>query len=608
MLVIILSLERMSRVCDGLDTNLAAPETGASEGGTASAAAPLGGVAGASVEQRAAYARAEDGRAAVRAARARLAAVANAGDAAAAALAAALSAAEAALATAEAAALAAFAGQGGGPCAYTRLGEALIDVLADVAAEGFAAELAPARFLCNETFEIREPGAVADVLRNALEAQCGATAARAARRERAELPTGDGERDTIRGTTQLIRAAARGEDARVRALVALGAPRAFADRNAGDDFDERVPLLYTSEEERRCWSAAAWARANGCQRALEALLVIPSPYVVSTLAGSGVLGFADGASAAAQFNNPDALAPLPDGSVVVADTYNHCIRLIAAGGGAVSTLAGKGGEEGFADGPAASALFFYPRGVVVCADGAIFVADSGNNRVRRIKDGAVTTFAGSGEVGRDDGVGAAASFYCPFGLVLGPGGVLHVTETDRFGGSNRVRMISPVGAVTTLAGGGGSSGFADGRGAAARFYCPTGIAVDAAGVVFVADRGNNRIRRITNGVVDTLAGSGERGFADGAGAAAQFNFPNGLALDPTTGHLLVADRYNHRIRAVDPRSGAVSTLAGTGDWGTDDGDAAAASFGGPCGVAVDAQGGILVAEQGNGFIRRLVKA
>ena len=172
---------------------------------------------------------------------------------------------------------------------------------------------------------------------------------------------------------------------------------------------------------------------------------------VSTFAGSG----------AARFYYPCALAPLPDGSVIVADTSNNCIRLIAAGGGAVSTLAGHCGEEGIADGQAAAARFSYPQSVVVSADGSIFVADLNNLRVRRIKDGAVTTFAGSGKEGGSDGVGAAASFYRPFGLALGPGGVLYVTD------GHRVRMISPAGAVTTLAGG-GEMGFADDRGAAAR--------------------------------------------------------------------------------------------------------------------------------------------
>ena len=324
-------------------------------------------------------------------------------------------------------------------------------------------------------------------------------------------------------------------------------------------------------------------------------------YIVSTLVGSGAEGFADGARTAALFNRPHALAPLPDGSVIVADTDNHCIRLVAAGGGSVSTLAGKGGEKGFADGLAVVARFYSPRGVVVAADGAIFVAEWGNDRVRRIKDGAVTTFAGSGWVGGADGVGAAASFNSPNGLALGPGSVLYVTEY--FG--DRVRMISPAGAVTTLAGD-GRLGFADGRGTAARFSFPLGIAVDAAGIVFVADRDNNRIRRITNGVVDTLAGSGEKGFADGAGAAAQFMWPRDLALDPATGNLLVADSGNNRIRAIDPRSGAVSTVAGSGAVGAADGDAAAASFRFPDGIAVDALGGILVADTSS--VRRISQA
>ena len=312
-------------------------------------------------------------------------------------------------------------------------------------------------------------------------------------------------------------------------------------------------------------------------------------YIVSTLVGSGAEGFADGARTAAQFNWPHALAPLPDGSVIVADTDNHCIRLVAAGGGSVSTLAGKGGEKGFADGLAVVARFNSPRGVVVAADGAIFVAEWGNDRVRRIKDGAVTTFAGSGTRGGADGVGAAASFIGPYGLALGPGSVLYVTELS----GHRVRMISPAGAVTTLAGD-GEQGFADGLGAAARFNRPSGLAVDTAGIVFVAS--NHRIRRITNGVVDTLAGSGEKGFADGAGSAAQFNYPTGLALDPVTSHLLVADLGNHRIRAVDPRSGAVSTLAGSGVEDSRDGDGVVARFSCPSGIAVDAQGGILVAD------------
>ena len=315
-------------------------------------------------------------------------------------------------------------------------------------------------------------------------------------------------------------------------------------------------------------------------------------------------GFADGACATAEFNCPQALAPLPDGSIVVADAWNHCVRLIAAGGGGVTTLAGRGGKMGCsAGGPAAEARLSIPRGVAVGADGAIFVADTDNRRILCIKSGAVNVFAGSGEQGGADGVGAAASFHGPHGLALGPGGALYLAEDM----GNRIRVISPAGAVVTLAGGsGGESGFADGKGTAARFHCPRGIAVDAAGVVFVADTANHRIRRITNGVVDTLAGSGQAGFSDGVGAAALFNQPSGLAVDPRTGNLIVAD--HNRIRAVDIRSGAVCTLAGSGTSGLDDGAAAAARFRQPGGVAVDAHGDILVADTGNQCVRRIVRA
>ena len=243
----------------------------------------------------------------------------------------------------------------------------------------------------------------------------------------------------------------------------------------------------------------------------------------------------------------------PDGQSLIFTT-GHEVRRVPVGGGASVQIAGRmgeGGEDGLVTTPA---RFRWPRGVVIREDGSIFVADDGNHRIRMISPaGAVTTFAGSGEEGGADGVGIAASFRYPSGLTLGPGGVLYVSE------SHRVRMISPAGAVTTLAGN-RVQGFADGRGTEASFNYPTGIAVDAKGVVFVADSENHCIRRITNGVVDTLAGNGTFGSRDGVNAAARFNHPRGIAFDPTTGNLLVTDVGNHRIRSVDPRSGAVSTL------------------------------------------------
>lgn len=242
----------------------------------------------------------------------------------------------------------------------------------------------------------------------------------------------------------------------------------------------------------------------------------------------------------------------PDGQSLVFTT-GHEVRRVPVGGGASVLIAGRLGEGGEDTSAATPARFKWPRGVVIGEDGSIFVADDGNHRIRRIMGDNVTTFAGSGEEGGADGAGAAASFTYPSGLALGPGGVLYVAE------SHRVRMISPAGAVTTLAGN-RVSGLAYGRGTEASFNYPTGIAVDAAGVVFVADSGNHCIRRITNGLVETIAGDGTFGSRDGVGAAARFNHPRGLALDPTTGNLLVTDMGNNRICSVDPRTRTVTTL------------------------------------------------
>ena len=542
---------------------------------------------------RLAYVRVEADRAALRRARRRLAdraGAAAADDDAGNDDAAAIAAAEARLADSEPAALAAFAGAGGGPCAYTREGEQLLDCLPIVALAGFAAELAPARFLCNETFEIREIGAIAEVLRTSLELQCGATEARAARRQ------WDG------GTTQLIRAATSGDDSRARALRALGAPLATADGHR-----------------EKGLSAVGWAARTGHPRTVEALLVAPGwgwsaagrggddcgrengVTSLSVATGRGdvvtVTGGAEAVGAGLQLMSPVAVGVLPDGSIVVSDAGSHCVFLVTPGSrGAVSMLAGRAGEGGFADGRAAAARFSGPRGIAIGPDGAIFVADCHNHRIRCIRNGSVTTFAGSGKAGGTDGNGAAASFAEPDCLAFGPGNILYVTE--RIGA--RVRTISPMGIVSTLAGVLPLVDDANETHPAVR-----GIAVDAAGVVFVTVPHAHRIFRIRSGVVDVLAGSHTEGFRDGAGASARFSYVGGLALDPATGILVVADSRNQRIRAVDPRTGAVWTVAGRGAFGASDTDAAAASFRDPAGIAVDREGGILIADQCNCSIRRI---
>jgi hypothetical protein len=189
----------------------------------------------------------------------------------------------------------------------------------------------------------------------------------------------------------------------------------------------------------------------------------------------------------------------------------------------MEVLAGSG-NEGFADGAGAAAQFNEPIGVSVDGEGNIIIADFSNHCVRKITpEGTVSTIAGSGNEGFADGTGASAQFNCPYGVAVDGGGNVIVTDL----GNHRVRKITPDGNVSTLAGS-GREGFADGAGAAAEFDSPYGVAVDGEGSIIIANCGNHRVCKITpDGTVSTLAGSGSAGFADGAGATAQFNLPDG---------------------------------------------------------------------------------
>ena len=319
-------------------------------------------------------------------------------------------------------------------------------------------------------------------------------------------------------------------------------------------------------------------------------------WVVSTFAGSGRAGSSDGT--AARFDDPTGVAVDSKGNVYVADFHNHRIRKITPAG-VVSTIAGS--AEGFADGTAAR--FNYPTGVAVDSKkGDVHVADFGNHRIRKItKAGEVSTIAGSTEGFAD---GASAQFDNPFSVAVGPKGNVYVADKD----NHRIRKITPKGSdrweVETLAG--SAKGSEDGASASAQFDNPIGVAVDSKGNVYVADYSNHRIRKITpeegdRWEVSTIAGSTE-GFADGAGASAQFNNPVGVAVELSSGNVYVADKDNNRIRKI-TKTGMVSTLAGSSRAGFADG--ASAQFNAPNGVAVDSKGNIYVADLFNHRIRKI---
>ena len=269
--------------------------------------------------------------------------------------------------------------------------------------------------------------------------------------------------------------------------------------------------------------------------------------LVTTLAGSaGVSGSTDGTGSMARFNQPFGVAIDKYDNIYVADFGNHVVRKLSLSG-SVSTLAGTPGTPGSLDGPGASARFTGPFGIAVDTNGVLYVSDQ--DTIRRIlPTGAVTTLAGApGMRGSDDGVGANARFQGPIGLAVDPSGIVYVSDQ----GNHTIRKITPNGTTNTVAGAAGIGGSADGLPSAARFNGPWGIASSADGRVYVSDESNHTIRAINSaGEVTTVAGAPlVAGTSDGAPSVARFRFPQGLAFD-ASGSLYIADTGNQTVRKL----------------------------------------------------------
>jgi hypothetical protein len=328
----------------------------------------------------------------------------------------------------------------------------------------------------------------------------------------------------------------------------------------------------------------------------------PADGDVSTWVGSSA-GFLDGAAASARFSAPRGLAMREDGAVVVADTNNHRVRLVMnvaaagndPGGWTVTTLAGNG-SAGYNNGAAKSALFSSPAAVATAA-GKVYVADRNNHRLRIIAGDQVSTAFGA-IAGLVEGSGEDARLNAPEGVGVAGDGTVWIADT----GNHAIRRVDKDGVLRVVAGGVGA-GFADGKAGGAKFSSPRGLAVDAVGVAYVADTNNHRIRRIVaDGTVTTLAGSGTAGFLDGTAANARFQSPYNV----TTGYaglVVVADLSNQRIRTI--LGDKVSTLSGSGVAGLLEGAANVARFSSPQGVAVLPDGAVVVADTNNHRLRRI---
>lgn len=329
-----------------------------------------------------------------------------------------------------------------------------------------------------------------------------------------------------------------------------------------------------------------------------------STQSVGVLAGAvGTPGTTNGSGGNARFNAPAGIALDSAGVRYVADTANHTIRKIAAGG-AVSTFAGGAGIPGSIDAATTAARFNSPTGIAVDGARNVYVADTGNHTIRKITaSGVVTTFAGSaGLSGFTDASGSTARFNAPTGLAVDASGNVFVCDA----GNHTIRKITAAGTVTTIAGSAGLSGTTNANGSNARLNSPNGITVDSAGTLHVADSGNHAIRRIApNGDVSTFAGlTGSSGSNDATGGSARFNTPKAITLD-ASGTFHVADSGNHTIRRISS-AGAVTTVAGlAGTSGSANGAGTTARFNNPSGIAATADGlNVYVADTANQVIRR----
>ena len=321
-------------------------------------------------------------------------------------------------------------------------------------------------------------------------------------------------------------------------------------------------------------------------------------FIITTIAGTGTIGSSGdgGAATSAQLYYPYGVAVDISGKVYIADYYNDKIRMVNSAG-IITTFAGTGTAGSSGDGGAAtSSQLYIPSGVTVDISGNVYIADSGNYKIRMVTStGIIKTFAGTGVHGNaGDGCGVSVDI----------SGNVYIANTS----NNKIRMVTSAGIITTIAGTGTTGSNGDGGAAtSAQLNYPYGVSVDISGNVYIADTSNHKIRMVTStGIITTLAGTGTEGSSGDGGAAtsAQLNYPYGVSVD-ISGNVYITDSYNNKIRLVN-NAGIITTFAGTGSWGSSGGDGGAATsakLSNPNGVSVDISGNVYIADTENNKIR-----
>ncbi|MGA2434989.1 MAG: BACON domain-containing carbohydrate-binding protein [Bryobacteraceae bacterium] len=319
--------------------------------------------------------------------------------------------------------------------------------------------------------------------------------------------------------------------------------------------------------------------------------------IITTVVGYGTQGYSGdgGPATSAWLHYPEGVAVDAAGDLYISDTFNNVIRKVS--NGVITTVAGNGtlgyGGDG---GPGTSASLYYPGGIALDASGSVFIADEGNCRIRKLSNGSITTVAGNGSWGwsGDNGPATSAEVWSPEDVAVDASGNLYF-PSDSFSGFFHIRKVSS-GVITTVAGGGFSVGD-NGPSTSGQLFMPQGLAVDVAGNVYIADSWNDRIRKVSQGIITTVAGTSVQAYGGDGGPAAiaTLSDPSGVAVD-SSGSIFIADTANGRVRKV--ANGIITTVAGDGgqSYSGDGGPATSAGLSNPAAVAVDAAGAIYIAD------------